>query len=47
MHHSPIHMNLVDDQGALGEIEQNEAADRKKEKKGERMGRGKREKVRK
>ena len=47
MHHSPIHMNLVDDQGALGEIEQNEAADCKKEKKGERMGRGKREKVRK
>ena len=40
MHHSPIHMNLVDDQGALGEIEQNEAADRKKEKKGERIGRG-------
>jgi len=42
-------MNLVEGQCAPGEIEWNEAANRKKEMKGERMGdeerRGKREKV--
>ena len=36
-------MNLVGGQGPPTEIEWNEAVDRKKEKKGERMGRGREE----
>lgn len=36
-------MNLVDGQGVPGEIERNEAEDCKKEKKGDRMGKGRKE----